>query len=126
MLIKEFAERTGWTRDTIRFYERLGLLRPVRSRGNGYRHYTEAEVELAEQVKMAQALGFSLAEIKRGVGAHRSGSLTPAYEDAMIEQKLAEDDLVARFEFLHISTILAAATQGHGPTLDNCELGLRA
>jgi hypothetical protein len=76
MLIQEFSKRTGWTRDTILFYERMGLLRPVRGRGNGYRHYTEAEVELAEQVKMAQTLGFSLAEIKQGVGAYRTGAMT--------------------------------------------------
>jgi MerR family copper efflux transcriptional regulator len=93
MLIQEFSKRTGWTRDTIRFYERLGLLQPVRGRGNGYRHYTEAEVEVAEQVKMAQTLGFSLTEIKQGVGAYRTGAMTASLEDAMMEQKLAQVEL---------------------------------
>ena len=44
MTIKDLEERTGLSRANIRFYEKEGLLSPLR-RENGYREYTEADVQ---------------------------------------------------------------------------------
>lgn len=64
MHIGEVAEQTGLSVDAIRFYERSGLLhQPVRS-GGGYRLFKDADVQELRFVCRAQALGFSLAEIK--------------------------------------------------------------
>lgn len=65
LLIGQLAERAGIKRDSVRFYERCGLLpKPARS-ANGYRTYDEAAAAQLRFIKKAQSLGFSLAEIKR-------------------------------------------------------------
>ena len=62
MRIGTFVKRTGLSRDTIRFYERRGLLRPA-VLPNGYRDFPEPLVERARQIRLGQSLGFTLAVI---------------------------------------------------------------
>ena len=63
MQIGAIAEATGISRDTLRFYEKRGLLRARRS-SNGYRDYPPEAVEWLCYIRTAQSLGFSLAEIE--------------------------------------------------------------
>ena len=62
MYIGTFAKITGTTPKTIRHYEALGLLPPAPRRGK-YRVYDHTYTETVLQIKCAQKLGFSLAEI---------------------------------------------------------------
>ena len=58
--IGELARRAGVTRDTIRFYERVGLLpRPSRTR-SGYRLFAEADARRVRFIREAQAIGLTL------------------------------------------------------------------
>jgi len=79
MLISDFARVTGLTRDTVRFYSRLGLLRP-RTNGNGGRHpysvFTDEDVRAAEVIRISQSLGMSLKEIAAFNEERREGHLT--------------------------------------------------
>lgn len=45
MTIKEVEEQTGLSRSTIRFYEKEKLIEPLRNDKNGYRDYSETDVE---------------------------------------------------------------------------------
>ena len=66
MLISEFARRAGMSIDTVRFYIRKGLLAPAtgaKGGSNPYQIFTEAHLEGARIIRMAQGLGFSLREI---------------------------------------------------------------
>jgi MerR family transcriptional regulator, copper efflux regulator len=66
MLISEFARATGLTRDTVRFYVRRGLLKPLagnKGGSNPYQVFTNEHVQMARAIRMAQSLGFSLREI---------------------------------------------------------------
>jgi MerR family copper efflux transcriptional regulator len=64
MTISRAAEQAGVGIETIRFYERRGLIeQPPRPRGGGYRFYNEAVVERIRFIRQAQELGFSLREI---------------------------------------------------------------
>lgn len=62
MRIGEVATRTGVSVDALRFYEEKHLIKPLRT-ANGYRHYPEQTLQLVGYIKLAQQLGFSLAEI---------------------------------------------------------------
>lgn len=62
--IGEVAARAGVNVQTIRYYERRGLLPPVRRSRSGYRHYDGEAVRRLCFIKRAQELGFSLAEIR--------------------------------------------------------------
>ena len=79
MLISEFARVTGLTRDTVRFYARLGLLRPE-TNGKGGRHpysfFTDKDIQAAEVIRIAQSLGMSLKEIAAFNEERRKGHLT--------------------------------------------------
>lgn len=62
--IGEFASRSGVTPDTLRHYERLGLLpKPHRTSG-GVRVYSADTVEWLRFIKQAQTLGFTLREVR--------------------------------------------------------------
>lgn len=60
----ELAHRAGVNKETLRFYEKKGLLpNPVRTDG-GYRQYSAKDLDRLLFIKNAKELGFSLAEIK--------------------------------------------------------------
>jgi MerR family mercuric resistance operon transcriptional regulator len=60
----QLAQRVGVNLETVRFYEKEGLLSPPSRTASGYRQFEEATVNRLEFVKRAKELGFSLAEIR--------------------------------------------------------------
>lgn len=62
MEIGEFSKQTGLSIDTLRYYNKLGLLVPIKV--NGRRRYDEAELEKAAVILKLKNLSFSLDEIK--------------------------------------------------------------
>ena len=64
MNIGELSKLSHLSRDTIRFYEKLGLLPPVtRHVQSDYKQYTKAHLDALNQVQVLKAVGFTLAEI---------------------------------------------------------------
>ncbi len=61
--IGEVAAQAGVNIQTLRFYERRGLLRKPSRRPSGYREYPPDTVRLVRFIKRAQELGFTLAEV---------------------------------------------------------------
>lgn len=62
--IGELAERCEVSRDTLRFYERAGLLPPPRRTTSGYRAYTEEDAARVVFIREAQSLGLTLDDIR--------------------------------------------------------------
>ena len=90
MLIGEFAHAVGTSKDTVRFYTRLGLLRAgQRSAGQRqYATYAEAEAERFTFIEQCKALGFTLQEIGQALRERDEGSLTALRQQALLEEKL--------------------------------------
>ena len=65
MKINEVEALVGITKKNIRFYEEQGLLSPRRNSQNGYRDYTQTEVDTLRQIKLLRKLGVPLEEIRR-------------------------------------------------------------
>lgn len=65
LTIGAVAKRSGVNLQTVRYYERRGLLSPVRRTDSGYRLYVPEAVKVIRFIKNAQELGFSLEEISR-------------------------------------------------------------
>jgi DNA-binding transcriptional MerR regulator len=65
LLIGRLAKLSGVRPDTIRFYERSGLLPKPSRTASGYRVYDDAALSQVRFIRKAQSLGFSLDEIKR-------------------------------------------------------------
>ncbi len=90
MLIGELADAVGLPSQTIRFYERKGLL-PAPERGaNGYRQYDESTLTRLLFVQTAQAAGLTLAEIVSIVDLRDDGNVPCAHVATLIRSKLAD------------------------------------
>jgi len=76
MQIGELCRKTDMTKDTIRFYEKVGLLPKIKRKANGYKDYSDTHVEQLNLLKHAKELGFTLNEIKELAGLLFSKKLT--------------------------------------------------
>lgn len=65
MKINELAKAGGIHLETIRYYEKIGLLPPPQRTANGYRSYDEHSLSLLHFIKVCRSLGFSIEEIKQ-------------------------------------------------------------
>ncbi|MCH5279171.1 MAG: MerR family transcriptional regulator [Christensenellaceae bacterium] len=64
MTTKEFADACNVEKRTLFYYDEIGLLKPARVRGNGYREYDIEQFTRMETIKLLQSSGLSLMEIK--------------------------------------------------------------
>lgn len=62
--INEVEAAVGITKKNIRFYEQEGLLTPSRNKENGYRDYTEEDVETLQKIKLLRKLSIPIEEIR--------------------------------------------------------------
>ena len=73
LTIGKVAERALVTADSIRFYEREGLIKPAQKSESGYRLYTDDAVRRIGFIKHAQQCGFSLVEIREMLELRSTG-----------------------------------------------------
>jgi DNA-binding transcriptional MerR regulator len=76
MKIGEVAKHAGVTVDTVRFYERVGILPEPDRRPSGYRIYEPATVDRIKLTRQLQAIGFSLPDVVDALAAHDTGGAT--------------------------------------------------
>lgn len=126
MLISEFSRAAGLTPDTVRFYVRLGLLRPeTNGKGgrNPYQIFTPEHVRAARIIRMAQILGMSLKEIgaindelhAHGIGDARSIEIM-SVQLQRIEERMTELNVMAGYLRAKVSW-LQSGKQGPEPEL---------
>ena len=92
MLITETAREAGVNTQTLRYYERRGLLPKPARRGSGYREYSGEAVRLVRFIKRAQELGFSLDDVEELVGLRGVRRGERHRVRAIAERKLADID----------------------------------
>lgn len=116
--IGALAHRAGVRIDTVRYYERNGLLAPKRRLASGYRRYGATELSRLRFIRRAQALGFTLKEIQELL--ELSSRRDVARVKRAAQQKLA--DVERRLSDLErmrqgLSTLIDACP-GHGRAAD--------
>ncbi len=89
LLIGELAARFGVNRETLRYYERRGLLRSRRT-PSGYRLYDDEAVERLAFIRRAQAFGFSLEEIGELLSLNPDSPRSCDRVLKMLDDKLSE------------------------------------
>lgn len=92
MKIGEVAAQASVNIQTLRYYERRGLLREPVRRGSGYRDYPAETVRVVRFIKHAQQLGFSLTDIADLLRLSADGPNCCDNVRALANQKLAEID----------------------------------
>lgn len=91
--IGELAARTGMTPDALRYYERLGVMAPVRRTAGGYRVYTGETIERVRFIKQAQLHGLTLAEIRELLQVEKRGGVGRCRRvQRLLQRKLTELD----------------------------------
>ncbi|CAI9000680.1 MerR family transcriptional regulator [Pseudomonas sp. YuFO20] len=89
MKIGELEARSGASRHTLRYYEQIGLISPLRQTNN-YRVYTVQTLQDLDFIQRAQSMGFSLGEIGEILDAQRNKLIDCADGAKLIEKKMAE------------------------------------
>src|SRR3954452_7850215 len=108
MKIGEVAGQAGVTVDTVRFYERVGVLPPPARTASGYRDYGGGVIERIQLTRKLQAIGFTLTDAVAALAAHDAGGATCESEQWRLQAVL--DRVEAKLAELHAvrERILAA------------------
>jgi DNA-binding transcriptional MerR regulator len=92
MKIGEIARQAGVTVDTVRFYERVGVLPAPARTESGYRDYDPGTVARIKLTRELQAIGFTLADATDALAAHDAGGATCESERWRLDAALARVD----------------------------------
>ncbi len=87
MNIKDVAERSGLPAKTIRYYEDIGLIRPLRS-ANGYRSFRESDLHKLAFLARARSLGFSIEDCRTLLALYEDRSRASSDVKAVAEAHL--------------------------------------
>lgn len=124
--IKEVARVSGFSPSSLRYYEKIGLLQPARSR-SGYRVYNDATIELLAFVARAKQLGCTLDEIRELAAAWRGGECGPVQDSLrrLVAEKLgvAQQQIAQLVTFTSELQHAARVLERHrpvGPCDDQC------
>lgn len=90
MRVSDMARQADTTSETVRHYTDIGLLKPRRDPGNGYRHYDMADLRLLRFALKARSLGFTLADIQSLAAASEEGETPCGQVRSLIECRLNE------------------------------------
>jgi Hg(II)-responsive transcriptional regulator len=120
LTIGELAGTVGVNVQTVRYYERRGLLPKPKRRASGYREYMASDVARLEFIRRAQALGFTLSEIEQLLALRVDPRTTSDDVHRAVEEKI--EAVEAKISDLtRIASALrkkAASCQAHGPLGD--------
>ncbi|QUE76629.1 MerR family transcriptional regulator [Stutzerimonas stutzeri] len=87
--IQQFAARTGLSADTLRYYEKIGLLRHVARDASGFRVYGPRDLEWVAFVLRLKDTGMPLDDITRYADLREQGETTLAARQALLEAHAA-------------------------------------
>lgn len=131
--IGKLAERADVGIETIRFYERRGLIPEPPRTGSGYRQYPESEAARIRFIKRGQELGFSLSEIKELLALRVDTDMDCGDVRRRAEAKIADverkiRDLQAMKNALEALTLACAGrgSTSECPILDAMDVGASA
>lgn len=88
--ISQLARAVEVPTSTLRYYERIGLLKPEGRSGGNYRLYADASLRRLRFIRAAQAVGFALDDIKTLLGEGDGKALACHEVQALIESRLAD------------------------------------
>ncbi len=96
MKIAQVSEQCGLSTDTLRYYERVGLIPPVNRTESGIREYDELDLRRVEFIKCMRSAGLPIEVLIAYVGLAQQGDETIATRKAILEEERAR--LAARMQ----------------------------
>jgi len=99
MVISEVSEKYGMTQDTLRYYERVGLLPPVPRKPNGIRDYDDYSCGWIEFIHCMRNAGVPVEVLVEYVQLYQQGSKTKEARKALLREELKRlDDRIANLQ----------------------------
>ena len=92
LTVSKLAEQVGTSADTVRYYERIGLLPETERSPSGYRLYGDEAVERLRFIKRAQRFGLRLEAIAELLDVRQRGLCPCGHTRRMLEERVAELD----------------------------------
>lgn len=86
MNIKNFSELTQVSAHTLRYYEKIGLLRHINRSASGHRLFTDKDVDWVEFIKRLKAMGMELNKIQQYANLRELGESTSRQRQQMLEE----------------------------------------
>src|SRR5210317_2237245 len=123
LTIGRLAKKVGLGIETVRFYERQGLIEPPPRTDSNYRIYPEEEVGRLRFIKKAKSLGFTLNEIKELMFVRHDPHATKAdiKDRTLVKIRDIEEKIAALTRIKRALEHLASSCDGHG-SLDECPI----
>lgn len=123
MQIGQLAQQAGVAIDTVRYYERQGLLPPPQRRASGYREYGAQDVSRLRFIRRAKDLGFTLQEIQDLLKLSASRHADRAEVRALARHRLTDiEHRLRELEAMRVALAnLVRHCSGHGP-VDDCPI----
>jgi Zn(II)-responsive transcriptional regulator len=120
----ELAKQSGVNVETLRYYERDGILPQPERTESGYRLYHDSDVQRVRFIKRAQDLGFSLKEIKELLLLKQEPNHSAADVKKMAEEKIeAIEEKINMLQAIRESLQnLTAACPGAAATVEACPI----
>jgi MerR family copper efflux transcriptional regulator len=114
MGIGTLARRAGVRIDTVRYYEKNGLLAPRSRLASGYRRYGELEVARLRFIRRSQALGFTLKEVRDLLSLSAQKDVARVKKRAQAKLEDVNERIAALEKVRDGLSTLIAACPGHG------------
>ena len=122
MNIGTAAETTGVPAKTIRYYESIGLIPPAPRAENGYRHYTEFDVETLRFVQHSRRLGFSVKDVGNLLELWGDKDRSSADVKALALQQISEvEQRIKELETIR-RTLIDLTERCHGNDRPECPI----
>lgn len=92
MLVGQLAAKSGFSRDTIRYYEKLGLIQvdKLNRHANNYKNYSPQTLQRLDQITELKAMGFTLTEIVKILDDFNHPSEPCANLPAKLNEKISQ------------------------------------
>ncbi len=122
MKIGDVAQRSGVSAKTIRYYEDVGLIRPAARGENGYRNYSNRDVEILRFIHRARSLGFSVQDVSNLLSLWLDRKRASADVKSVAKKHLEDVELrIRQLESIR-ATLVHLMQRCHGDRRPDCPI----
>ena len=107
MLLNDIVKEVGMTKRAVKYYEEKGLL-TVKKDANGYRNYSDQDVEVLRKISLYRKLGIGLKDIQSILNDEGEQILQKVYQEKLLAHQLEEKEIQALKEFIENGNVQKA------------------
>ncbi len=122
MNISQAAQVCGLPNKTIRYYEEIGLVVPMRQEGNDYRVYSSGDIAQLRFLQRARAVGFSLDECRELLALYSNPQRRCAEVKALVNEKIVQVDQQLIALNAMRDTLMTMANECAGDDTSDCAI----